>query len=84
MIIPVRCFGCGALISDKWVRYNELCRMYRSENGQTDFVLLDADILNKKKKEEVTAEARALKELKVNRMCCRTHFLCNVDMIDII
>jgi DNA-directed RNA polymerase subunit N (RpoN/RPB10) len=45
---------------------------------------LDADILNKKKKEEVTAEAKALKELKVNRMCCRTHFLCNVDMIDII
>ncbi|MEM1508874.1 MAG: DNA-directed RNA polymerase subunit N [Thermofilaceae archaeon] len=30
MIIPVRCFTCGALIGDKWQRFSE--RVKRGEN----------------------------------------------------
>lgn len=30
-----------------------------------------------------TAEARAMDELHMNRYCCRRHFMCDIDIIDI-
>lgn len=81
MIIPIRCFTCGSVISNKWMAYKELCEEYRNETKESDIELLDIDELRSKSKKE-TAEFRALKELKVTRMCCRRHFLCNVDLID--
>ena len=45
MLVPVRCFTCGSLISDKWTAYNDLCSKYRTEKKQDDIILLDADIL---------------------------------------
>lgn len=83
MIIPVRCFTCGAVISDKWIKYVELCDKYRKDTKQNDIELLDIDALNSAKDTE-TAEWKALHTLKIQRVCCRRHFLCNVDMIDVI
>ena len=83
MIIPVRCFTCGSVISDKWVKYQELVDKYRIETKQADVELLDIDALVSESNEP-TAEYKALKDLEVIRVCCRRHFLCNVDMIDVI
>ena len=83
MLIPVRCFTCGSLVSDKWLAYNELCSKYRANTKQEDLVLLDADILNDNNTKS-TAEEKALKDLEIKRICCRRHFLCAVDMIDVI
>ena len=81
MIIPVRCFTCGAVLADKWVQYNTLINEYRKETKHKDVELLDIDALTSNDN-PVTAEYKALKDLDITRVCCRRHFLCNVDMID--
>ena len=81
MIIPVRCFTCGAVLADKWVQYNTLTNEYRKDTKHKDVELLDIDALTSNDN-PVTAEYKALKDLEISRVCCRRHFLCNVDMID--
>ena len=81
MIIPVRCFTCGAVLADKWVQYNTLTNEYRKDTKHKDVELLDIDALTSNDN-PVTAEYKALQDLDIARVCCRRHFLCNVDMID--
>lgn len=81
MIIPVRCFTCGAVLADKWVQYNTLTNEYRKDTKHKDVELLDIDALTSTDN-PVTAEYKALQDLDITRVCCRRHFLCNVDMID--
>tara|TARA_Y100000766_G_scaffold277799_1_gene283679 strand:- start:648 stop:899 length:252 start_codon:yes stop_codon:yes gene_type:complete len=81
MIIPVRCFTCGAVLADKWVQYNTLTNEYRKDTKHKDVELLDIDALTSNDN-QVTAEYKALQDLDITRVCCRRHFLCNVDMID--
>jgi DNA-directed RNA polymerase subunit N (RpoN/RPB10) len=82
MIIPIKCFGCGGFISDKWIKYTELVNTYRVQDGNINEIeLLDADTLKSKTK-YMTAECKALKDLDVHRICCRRHFLTNVDLIE--
>tara|TARA_X000000368_G_C23043724_1_gene718159 strand:+ start:1514 stop:1765 length:252 start_codon:yes stop_codon:yes gene_type:complete len=81
MIIPVRCFTCGAVLADKWVEYNTLINEYRKDTKHKDVELLDIDALTSNNN-PVTAEYKALQDLDISRVCCRRHFLCNVDMID--
>jgi len=81
MIIPISCFTCGAVISDKWVKYLELVDSHRKETGYKDVELLDIDALSSNDN-PVTAEFKALSDLQIKRVCCRRHFLCNVDMVD--
>ena len=81
MIIPVRCFTCGAVLADKWVQYNTLTNEYRKDTKHKDVELLDIDALTSNDN-PVTAEYKALKDLDITRVCCRRHFLCNVDMIE--
>ena len=81
MIIPVRCFTCGNVIADKWLPYTKLVSKNRKEINEVE--LLDIDSLVSNSNSE-TAESIALKELDIQRICCRRHFLCNVDMIDVI
>lgn len=85
MIIPVRCMTCGALISDKWQKYQEVLLDHKNKLGQKNVVILDVDrVVQDVNTEAKTAECLALEELKIHRMCCRRHFLCNIDMIDVI
>jgi len=81
MIIPVRCFTCGAVLADKWAQYNTLTNEYRKDTKHKDVELLDIDALTSNNN-PVTAEYKALQDLDISRVCCRRHFLCNVDMID--
>ena len=83
MIIPIRCFTCGAVISDKWLEYERLVAAERTNTKETDVELLDIDTLESNEK-TVTAEYKALEKLNVKRICCRRHFLTNVDMIELI
>ena len=83
MIIPVRCFTCGSVISDKWVTYLKLVDEHRRETKENDIELLDIDALTSNSSTQ-TAEFKALKDLEIKRVCCRRHFLCNVDLIDVI
>jgi DNA-directed RNA polymerase subunit N len=36
MMMPVRCFSCGAVLADKWEEYD---KRVNKENGQADKVL---------------------------------------------
>tara|TARA_Y100000748_G_scaffold282924_1_gene263630 strand:+ start:6637 stop:6888 length:252 start_codon:yes stop_codon:yes gene_type:complete len=83
MIIPVRCFTCGSVISDKWITYQKLTDKHRTDTSQHDIELLDTDSLATPEN-NTTAEYRALQDLEITRLCCRRHFLCCVDMIDTI
>jgi len=84
MIIPVRCFTCSKVLSDKWFAYNKLVEKYDEEKGiydkKDDSKVLNKDFANSEKK-EITSEKMALDELKINRYCCRRHFLGHVDII---
>ena len=42
-----------------------------------------SDTMAERKGTSRTPEARAMDELHVNRYCCRRHFLCDIDIIDI-
>jgi DNA-directed RNA polymerase I, II, and III subunit RPABC5 len=83
MLIPVRCFTCGSVISDKWIAYEKIVAEERSKNKEKEVELLDIDMLESGDK-KITAEYKALNDLNVVRICCRRHFLTNVDMIELI
>lgn len=86
MLIPVRCFSCGSMISCKYVSFMKKVDEYRTEQ-QPDSSVLDFESLNKKLESdevEPTPEFKAMADLKIHRMCCRRHMLCNVDLIDVI
>ena len=81
MIIPIRCFTCGKVLADKWEYYKRRC----------DEMAKDADAQKRaaeKKKEfpnfEGFYQGEILDELKLTKMCCRRHFLGQVDLIDLI
>jgi DNA-directed RNA polymerase I, II, and III subunit RPABC5 len=74
MLIPMRCFSCGKLISDKWRGYQkELKRL----KGDTEPQRLYFDGT----KVPETAEKKLLDALNLNQ-CCRTVFLTHVDLIE--
>lgn len=81
MIIPIKCFTCGKLIANKYRFYLEEVRK-RKLAKKTD---LDDTNINKvlyltKEFHEKTPEGEVLDELKMNKMCCRRHFLTHVDI----
>ena len=81
MIIPIRCFTCGNVIADKWLPYKELVSKNRKETNEVELLDIDSLVSNTNSK---TSEAIAMEKLDIKRICCRRHFLCNIDMIDVI
>lgn len=83
MIIPVRCFTCGKVIGDKWLKYVELVEEYDAKKGiydkNDDSKVMNKDYVHNENKEE-TSEKMALDYLKLTRYCCRRHFLGHVDI----
>lgn len=81
MIIPVRCFTCGKVLADKWEYYKRRC-----EQLQKDPEMMEEA---KTKKKEFTNfegfyQGKVLDELGLHKMCCRRHFLGQVDLIELI
>tara|TARA_B100001248_G_C27336270_1_gene433975 strand:+ start:880 stop:1113 length:234 start_codon:yes stop_codon:yes gene_type:complete len=70
MIIPIRCFTCGKVIAHLLETYlEELEKNIKDES---------IGIKNSYDSEK-TVEGKILDDLKLNRICCRTHFLCYND-----
>ena len=78
MLIPIRCFSCGKTIANHWTKYLEIIKNDLNKDDVVDFENLASDSVKE------SSAAKAMKQLKITRMCCKRHFLCNVDLIDII
>jgi len=76
MIIPVKCFTCGAVLADKYRYYlTEVRKRKLAKDMDVDKV-----IYLTKEFSEKTPEGEVLDELKLNKMCCRRHMLTHVDI----
>ena len=82
MIVPIRCFTCGAPISrTNWNSYVSMI----SEENRADTLALKTDVrpLGQKREldaEDVTPEYVALNTLGVRKMCCRRMYLGTIDI----
>lgn len=68
MIIPVRCFSCGKVISDVYGQYKERKLAY------------DEAVKNGEKPKETPKEI--LDDLGIDRYCCRRMILTHVDLLE--
>lgn len=68
MIIPVRCFTCGKVISDLYLDYKERYEDYQKSMKAGE-----------KPKE---TPKQILDDLGVERYCCRRMILAHVDLLD--
>jgi DNA-directed RNA polymerase subunit N (RpoN/RPB10) len=81
MIIPVKCFTCGAVLADKYrfyqaeVRKRKLAKKFGNNSDEIDKVLYLT-----KEFHEKTPEGEVLDDLNMKKMCCRRHFLTHVDI----
>ena len=79
MIIPIRCFTCGKVISDKWIPFIEKVNEKKNKTT-TDIKDLDIEYIDLKKPNK-SIEGEVMDELGLNRYCCRRMFLGNVHLI---
>ena len=76
MIIPVKCFGCGMVLADKYRFFVNKVHQKKINNGmETQSVIYLTEKNNKK-----TPEGEVLDELGLTKMCCRTRMLTHVDI----
>tara|TARA_B100000780_G_scaffold273336_3_gene236781 strand:- start:643 stop:879 length:237 start_codon:yes stop_codon:yes gene_type:complete len=76
MIIPIRCFSCGKLISNVWNDYiKEVQAEYlKIENSSTKTVIENI--------EHKSIECTLLDKYGIDRYCCRRMILTHVDLCD--
>ena len=86
MIIPVKCFTCGSLVSDKWrvfisetTERKNLSKEKISSDLDIEYINITDDGSIKK-----SIEGEVLDELGVHKYCCRRMFLGNVHLISYI
>ena len=85
MLIPVRCYTCGEILSDKWVPYitaiqsdkNEMKSEVDSEKDLLELKYIDIKDPNPEK----SIEGKVLVELGLHKYCCRRMMLGNVHII---
>jgi DNA-directed RNA polymerase I, II, and III subunit RPABC5 len=81
MIIPIKCFTCGEVISNKYLYYLEKVREIKLKNNTSmENINMDKVSYFTKENLEKTPESLVLDELKIAKLCCRTHFLTHVDI----
>ena len=76
MIIPVKCFTCGNLISSKYRFYvDEVMKQKIAMNQQNEKIqYLTEDYMEK------SIEGQVLDKLQLTKQCCRRHMLTHVDV----
>lgn len=94
MIVNIRCFTCGSVISDKWNLYKVLVDVYREEDAVHDDRKQDVqlrescisksfiDTLQRGETIRPSAESKALQLVGIQEMCCRRMFLTTVTLIE--
>ncbi len=68
--IPYRCITCGWPLATKWKKFLELVKQYRKQDGRPE----KDELLYLTDNTQITAEGRAMDELKLTRECCRRIF----------
>jgi len=76
MIIPVKCFTCGAVLANKYRWYLEQVRSRKLAKSEHP----DKVIYLTKDRVEKTVEGEVLDELFLTNICCRRHMLTHVDI----
>jgi DNA-directed RNA polymerase I, II, and III subunit RPABC5 len=76
MIIPIKCFTCGAVLANKW---NYYVREVRKEKLKADIDLEKVVYLTGANIEK-TIEGKILDNMGLHKMCCRRHMLTHVDL----
>jgi len=76
MIIPIKCFTCGAVLANKW---NYYVREVRKEKLKANIDLEKVVYLTGANIEK-TIEGKILDNMGLNKMCCRRHMLTHVDL----
>ena len=76
MIIPVKCFTCGNLLSNKYLFYKEQVSITKqAKNQENDGIqYFNNEVLDK------SVEGEILDKLGLIKPCCRRHMLTNVDI----
>jgi DNA-directed RNA polymerase I, II, and III subunit RPABC5 len=77
MIIPIKCFTCGFVISDKYRYYQKEVRERKFKNPNDNIKTV---LYLTKEFRDKTIEGIVLDEIGIIRMCCRRHFLTHVDI----
>lgn len=81
MIIPIKCFTCGAIIADKYRFYlQEVRKRKMAKRTNNESIDIDKVCYLTKEYHEKTPEGDVLDELNMTKMCCRRHFLTHVDI----
>jgi len=76
MPIPIKCFGCGNVLADKYEAYKEKVREEKIKNREsTDRIVYLTHTHTTK-----SIEGKTLDELHLTKMCCRTIMLTHVDI----
>ena len=80
MIIPVRCYTCGKLLSNKEKSYKTI--VYRKKLALKKNIN-DESVLNINDKDvKKTPEGEAMDEIGLTRYCCRKIMMTNVELIN--
>ena len=85
MLIPVRCYTCGEILSDKWMPYISAVQNDKNKINETidpEKDLLELKYLDvKDPNPEKSIEGKILDELELHKYCCRRMILGNVHII---
>ena len=76
MIIPIKCFTCGGVLSDKYRYFQMEVRRIKSSKGMS----VDKVVYLTKTNVEKTPEGEVLDNLGLHNVCCRRHMLTHVDI----
>lgn len=77
MLIPVRCMGCGNVISDKYHWYIQEVKRLKIQGKMK---LTKTIYLTEFTKSDKTPEGLTMDKLGLTKPCCRKHILTHVDI----
>jgi len=84
MIIPVKCFTCGKVLADKYEYYKQKSKELEKNIDVDKMTIEDINVNSADTYFDSTKKKNLLDKLGLNRICCRRHMLCHVDLIEII
>jgi DNA-directed RNA polymerase subunit N (RpoN/RPB10) len=75
MLPPIRCMNCGKVIADQWRFYQKKLKELKGDAAEQKYYFDGTSVPE-------TPEKKILDGLGVMRLCCRKHFLTQVDLIE--
>lgn len=84
MLIPIRCFTCGTVIAGKWCAYERECvAAVPTQHNHDVGAGAGTNTNNGAVDRRIDPDRGAIMDkLGIVRVCCRRHFLGNVDLMD--